>query len=49
MAKDPTPTQGKKGSPLKKIIMISLGGIVLLGGGAGAGMYFGGAFEPKRA
>jgi flagellar FliL protein len=49
MAKDPTPTQGKKGSPLKKIIMISLGGIVLLGGGAGAGMYFGGAFEPKSA
>jgi flagellar FliL protein len=46
MAKDTTPTQAKKGSSMKKIIMISLGGIVLLGGGAGAGMYFGGAFEP---
>jgi flagellar FliL protein len=46
MAKDPIPTEGKKKSSLKKIIMISLGGIVLLGGGAGAGMYFGGAFEP---
>ncbi len=45
MAKDPSPAEGKKKSSLKKIIFLSLGGIVLLGGGAGAGMYFGGAFE----
>ena len=49
MAKDPSPAEGKKKSSLKKILMISLCGIVLLGGGAGAGMYFGGAFEPKSA
>ena len=46
MAKEPTPTEGKKKSPMKKILIFGLGGIVLLGGGAGAGMYFGGAFAP---
>lgn len=46
MAKEPTPTEGKKKSPMKKILIFGLGGVVLLGGGAGAGMYFGGAFAP---
>lgn len=46
MAKEKAPADGSKGSPMKKILFIGLGAVVLLGGGAGAGMYFGGAFEP---
>lgn len=46
MAKDPTPAEGKKKSPMKKIMIFGLGGVVLLGGGAGAGLYFGGTFAP---
>jgi flagellar FliL protein len=49
MAKEKPETEGKKGSPMKKIIMIALGGVVLLGGGAGAGLYFGGAFDEHKA
>ena len=46
MAKDNAPVEGKKTSSMKKMLIFGLGGVLLLGGGAGAGLYFGGAFAP---
>ncbi len=46
MAKDNAPVEGKKKSSMKKMLIFGLGGVLLLGGGAGAGLYFGGAFAP---
>lgn len=40
MSKDPTPETPKKGG-MKKILLIAVGGIALIGAGAGAGIYFG--------
>lgn len=48
MAKEKPATEGTKGSPMKKMIVIGLGGLILLGGGAGAGLYFGGAFDAHK-
>ena len=41
MSKDNTETEPKKGSKLKKLLMIGVAGIALAGAGAGAGIYFG--------
>lgn len=46
MSKDAPQGDEKKPGKLKKMLLIGLGGVLLLGGGTGAGLYFGGFFSP---
>ncbi len=49
MAKDSPETEDVKPKKGKKILLISLGSLVLLGGGAGAGVYYGDLLHPDKA
>jgi flagellar FliL protein len=49
MAKDSPETEHVKPKKGKKILLIGLGSLVLLGGGAGAGVYYGDLLHPDKA
>src|SRR3546814_16267715 len=47
MSKDKTETPVRKGGKMKKLLLISVGAAVLIGAGAGAGIYMGGGLAAE--